>query len=69
MTENVVTRYDPHFHLGMRFMTLIWCSRGWPHMVSLFKSDLNSVCIFLMIEKALSEVLKEHQIFFINNTY
>ena len=32
-------------------------------MVSLFKSDLNSVCIFLMIEKALSEVLKEHQIF------
>ena len=24
-------------------------------MVSLFKSDLNSVCIFLMIEKALSE--------------
>ena len=24
-------------------------------MVSLFKSDLNSVCIFLMIEKALSD--------------
>ena len=24
-------------------------------MVSLFKSDLNSVCIFLMIEKALLE--------------
>ena len=22
-------RYDPHFHLGMRVMTLIWCFRGW----------------------------------------
>ena len=29
MAENVVTRYDPHFHLGMRVMTLIWCFRGW----------------------------------------
>jgi len=29
MGENVVTRYDPHFHLGMRVMTLIWCFRGW----------------------------------------
>jgi hypothetical protein len=22
-------RYYPHFHLGMRVMTLIWCFRGW----------------------------------------
>ena len=29
MAENVVTRYDPHFHLGMRVITLIWCFRGW----------------------------------------
>jgi hypothetical protein len=29
MAENVVTHYDPHFHLGMRVMTLIWCFRGW----------------------------------------
>ena len=29
MAENVVMRYDPHFHLGMRVMTLIWCFRGW----------------------------------------
>jgi hypothetical protein len=29
MAENVVTRYYPHFHLGMRVMTLIWCFRGW----------------------------------------
>ena len=29
MAENVVTRYDPHFHLGMRVMTLNWCFRGW----------------------------------------
>ena len=29
MAENVVTRYDPHFHLRMRVMTLIWCFRGW----------------------------------------
>jgi hypothetical protein len=25
MAENVVTRYDPHFNLGMRVMTLNWC--------------------------------------------
>ena len=29
MAENVVTCYDPDFHLGMRVMTLIWCFRGW----------------------------------------
>ena len=29
MAENVVTCYNPHFHLGMRVMTLIWCFRGW----------------------------------------
>ena len=29
MAENVVTRCGPHFHLGMRIMTLIWCFRGW----------------------------------------
>jgi hypothetical protein len=29
MAENVITRYDPHLHLGMRLMTLIWCFRCW----------------------------------------
>ena len=37
MAENVVTRYDPHFHLGMRVMTLNWCFRGW------------QVCVIVMV--------------------
>jgi hypothetical protein len=38
MAENVVTRYDPHFHLGMRVMTPIWCFRGWQIFKSLSHS-------------------------------
>jgi hypothetical protein len=59
MAENIVTRYDPHFHLGMRVMTLIWCFRGWQvseinhhelinpiNLTSNFRPCLNCVLIY-----------------------
>ena len=49
MAENVVTRYDPHFHLGMRVMTLIWCSRGWQIWirVRVFNATFNNISVTL----------------------
>ena len=43
MAENVVTRYDPHFHLGMRVMTLIWCFRGWQVCTGSCKSNYHAI--------------------------
>ena len=56
MAENVVTRYDPHFHLGMRVMTLIWCFTGWQvwlkvkcKLLQKCITNLSRLCAILMI--------------------
>ena len=51
MAENVVMRDDPHFHLGMRVMTLIWCFRGWQVcMIPSYRTNKNSIIITYTVD-------------------
>ena len=66
MAENVVTRYDPHFHLRMRVMTLIWCFRGWQVCTHPL---INNYCSYTRTEKVAPSIQVQNTLLCSYNNY